>query len=399
MSDALEQARAHFLAGNAHAEAGRVDQAAAAYEAALALAPGRASVLANLGLMRCRQARWEAAVDLLTQATAADPAHTDAWAALGLAGEALGRWEQAERALARAAALGARAGTLSLTRAMCLLRLNRLDEALAALDEALHLDPTLAEAWSQRGHLFRETGRLDEAARCYREALARGAHEALHRYYLAAVTDADEPPAPPEVYAQALFDDYADDFQDHLLHTLRYTAHETLLRPLLDSGAWFSRVLDLGCGTGLCGRLLAPVADAVDGVDIAPAMVTRARASGAYRRVDEGSLVPWLRADPGRADLVVAADVFIYTGPLAPVFDAVMPRLAPGGVWAFSVEQADAGRDLQLRPSLRYAHGRDSIVALAAAHGLSVRSLWDAPIRHDQGRPVMGWYALLQRPA
>ncbi len=32
---------------------------------------------------------------------------------------------------------------------------------------------------------------------------------------------------------------------------------------------------------------------------------------------------------------------------------------------------------------------------LARDHGLAVQALWEAPIRHDQGRPVMGWYVLL----
>lgn len=353
-----EQARALFASGNAHAEAGRVDAAAADYEAALALVPGRPSVMGNLGLMRFHQQRWAEAVDLLAQPATQDPG-------------------------------------MALARALGLLRLNRLPQAMEALDHALALDDSLAEAWSQRGHLLRETGHLEEAARCYRQALACGAHEALHHYYLAAVQDLADPPPPPEVYAQALFDDYADDFQDHLLGALRYTAHETLLRPLLSGERRFARVLDLGCGTGLCGRLVAPLADAVDGVDIALAMVEQARSTGVYRRVDQAHLLPWLEADDGPVDLIVAADVFIYTGPLAPVFRAARTRLLPGGVLAFSVEQADPGRDLQLRPSLRYAHGRESLLSLAGQHGLLVQALWEAPIRHDQGRPVMGWYVLL----
>jgi predicted TPR repeat methyltransferase len=31
-------------------------------------------------------------------------------------------------------------------------------------------------------------------------------------------------------------------------------------------------------------------------------------------------------------------------------------RLEPGGCLAFTIERAEAGRDLQLLPSLRYAH-------------------------------------------
>jgi predicted TPR repeat methyltransferase len=84
-------------------------------------------------------------------------------------------------------------------------------------------------------------------------------------------------------------------------------------------------------------------------------------------------------------------------GPLDEVFAAAAARLASGGSFAFSVEQADAGRDLQLRPSLRYAHSRQLIERLAAAHGLTVQAIEAGPIREEQGRPVMGWYAWLQR--
>lgn len=58
-----------------------------------------------------------------------------------------------------------------------------------ALAQALDLDPTLAEAWSQRGSLLRELGRLPEAAHSFEQALAHGADEALHRFYLASVRE------------------------------------------------------------------------------------------------------------------------------------------------------------------------------------------------------------------
>jgi predicted TPR repeat methyltransferase len=118
-----------------------------------------------------------------------------------------------------------------------------------------------------------------------------------------------------------------------------------------------------------------------------------------------------VQADPDHADAwaalglskqalgqwLVAADVFIYVGALDAVVPAAARRLAPGGILAFSVEQADPGHDLQLRPSLRHAHGRAAIERLAASCGLSVRALWAAAIREDQRWPVMGWYLVLQR--
>ncbi len=396
-TDPTEQAKAFFFEGNALFEAGQLEDALSRYQSALALVPGRPSILANLGVTQCRLGRWADAVTTLTQATQADPAHRDAWVALGLSHEAMSNWAGAVHALQKGVALGASTAQLQLSLALCLLRLDRPDDALKALDKALALDPTLAEAWSQRGSLLRDAGQNQEAARCFEQALAHGADESLHRFYLASVrTGAAVPPQPPRAYVEALFDEYADDFQSHLIQHLKYQAHETLLAPLRVGGQRFPLVLDLGCGTGLCGQLIQPHADAVDGVDLAQAMVEQARASGAYRRVEQGDLLGFLRSADEPADLVIAADVFIYVGALEEVFAAVRQRLRPGGCFAFSVERAGEGQDLQLRPSLRYAHSLAYIERLASASGLRVRENWEAPLREDQQRPVMGLYVLLE---
>jgi predicted TPR repeat methyltransferase len=399
MSDnTIERAKAHFFAGNDHFEAGRFDAARADYEAALALVPGRASVLANLGVTLTRLGRWADAVPRLDAALLAEPTNRDAWAALGLCREARGDWAGAVHALRQAIGLGAQQAGLWLALATCELEQDHEREGLQAIEECLALDPTMGEAWSQRGTVMRRHGHLAQAAHCFEQAIAHGADAELHRFYLAAVTDARDPPPPPALYARVLFDRYADEFQDHLVEVLKYSAPQTLLTPLLTGGLRFQRVLDLGCGTGLCAQVLAPHADAIDGVDVAEAMVRRAQASGLYRRVWRADVIEGLRDAGDTADLIVAADVFIYVGALDAVFAAVAPRLAPGGVFAFSVEQADPGRALQLRPSLRYAHGRESLEALAAAHGLLVDAVWAAPIRDDQAQPVMGWYLHLRKP-
>lgn len=396
-ADPIEQARALFFEGNALFEADQLDEAVSRYQAALALVPGRPSILANLGVTQCRMGRWPEAVATLSQATQADPTHRDAWIALGLSQEALSNWASAAHALQQGVRLGASTPQLHLSLALCLLRLDQPDEALQALDRALALDPALAEAWSQRGSLLRDIGQHAEAARCFEQALAHGGDETLHRFYLASVRAGEAAPAqPPQAYVEALFDDYADDFQHHLIHQLKYQAHETLLAPLRVGGSRYPLVLDLGCGTGLCGQLIRPHADAVDGVDLARAMVEQARATGAYRRVEQGDLLGFLRSQSEPVDLVIAADVFIYVGALDNVFAAVRERLNPSGRFAFSVELAGGAEELQLRPSLRYAHSAAYVERLAKAHGFQVRQTWQAPLREDQQKPVKGLYVLLE---
>ncbi|WP_291009759.1 tetratricopeptide repeat protein [Hydrogenophaga sp.] len=398
MSNPLDKARTLFVSGNAHFEAGRLEAALADFDAALAHSPGRPSLLVNRGATLCRLARWEEALPTLQAAAQVDPDHADAWAAMGLAQQALGQWAAATESLQRAHALGLRDGALCLALADCQMRLERPGAALAAVDQALAADASLAEAWSLRGNLMREAGRLTEAAAAFDQALVHGGHPELHRFYLASVRSGEPvPPHPPRAYVESLFDDYAPDFQQHLLQDLKYQAHSRLLAPILAEGRRWPLALDLGCGSGLCGQLLAPVCDAVDGVDVSRVMVEQATASGDYRRVHHADLLPFLTASESLADLIVAADVFIYVGALDDALPAAAQRLAPGGILAFSVEQADPGHDLQLRPSLRYAHGRAAIERLATSCGLSVRALWAAAIREDQRQPVMGWYALLQR--
>ncbi|NDH74184.1 MAG: methyltransferase domain-containing protein, partial [Rhodobacteraceae bacterium] len=59
---------------------------------------------------------------------------------------------------------------------------------------------------------------------------------------------------------------------------------EALDRHVLDKN---TTVLDYGCGTGLSGQALLNVGfQAVDGVDVTPAMVDLAREKGIYRNLD-----------------------------------------------------------------------------------------------------------------
>lgn len=392
----LEQARRHFIEGNVHFEAGRFAEARSCFEAALALAPGRASVLANLGVTHIRLGQWAEAIPALQQATAADRGQSDAWLNLAIAHMALAQWQAAAVSLARALELEPGHAGLWLMCGQCRLRLGLVESALQAFDRAVEADPDLAAAWSERGSLLRELHRLDEAALCFEKALALGADPALHGYYLASVRGSPGPTAPPRQYVEALFDDYAGDFQAHLVEKLQYQAHESLVRPLLQAGRRYPVVLDLGCGSGLCGQLIQPLAGAIDGVDVSKAMLEHARGLAVYRELVHADLVSHLGETPRRADLVLAADVFIYVGELSAVFQSVRRILEPAGCFAFTVELSQEGQDFRLLHSLRYAHSEAYVRRLAQAHGFMVRNAFAAPLRYDQRQPVQGLYVYLE---
>lgn len=400
LTPAHEQSRTLFFQGIEHFQAGRLDQARACFERCQALTPDRPSVLGNLGVTLFRLGHVREALPLLQQATAGEPQFGDAWVALGLAHEAQGEWEAAVAALGEALSIVPPSPALWLSLGRSQARLGRSADAVQALDRALALDATLADAWSLRGSLQRELQQFDDAARSYEQAIAHGADRELHTYYLAAVRSdarAAPPPRAPRQYVQALFDDYAADFQGHLVQQLGYRGHEVLLEPLVERGHRFAQAIDLGCGTGLCGTLLKPLCDTLDGVDLSAAMLEQAKQLGVYRALVQADIGEYLAAATQRVDLVVAADVLIYVGDPSAVFRDVARLLEPEGLFAFTVELPTDGQDLQLLPSLRYAHSEALVRRLAAACGLALDDLRAAPIRHEQGKPVPGLYVTLRQ--
>jgi predicted TPR repeat methyltransferase len=359
MEGNFEQARAFFLEGVAHYQGGRYAEAERSFTASLALVPGRPSTLTNLGAARLKLGRAADALAVLQEATAREPDNAEA---LGHCGTALAE-------------------------------LGRHVEALQAFDRALAVDPARGVAWTLRGSVLRDLGRLEDAAESFRHALARGADPELNRYYLASLQGGDVPPAPPREYVEALFDGYAGQFDEQLVRLLNYRVPERLAARL--AGRQFERALDLGCGTGLCAPLLAPLAGAIDGVDLSHNMLAQARAGGRYEQLQQGDLLDFLRQAGRRYDLVIAADVFIYVGALDDVFAAVAGVMPMGGVFCFSVEESV--QELELRPSLRYAHSEKSLRRLAADHGFDWLALERGPVREEQRQPIAGLFAWLVR--
>ena len=386
----FESARAAFLEGVGHFEGGRYAEAEQRLEAALALLPGRVSTLINLGATRLALGRPADAIAALDQALAAEPAHADAWCHRGLACIALARDAEALDSFDRALTLDATAPAVHFHRARVLERLGWHDAALAAYERAVELDPRFGPAWSELGQLRRDRGHIEAAREAFRRAIDGGADIETNRYFLAALNGHDAPPATPPTYVRALFDHYADDFEPHLLNVLHYRAHEAVVQAAATlARAPFRCALDLGCGTGLCGPLLQPLAQRIEGVDLSPTMLAAAGRRGVYAELVQADLVAHLNTTPRRHDLVVAADVFIYVGDLAAVFAGVRRVLEPGGAFVFSVE-VDDGDGFVLQPNLRYAHAEPYLRTLAAAHGLTVLVVHDATLREEQRVPVRG---------
>jgi predicted TPR repeat methyltransferase len=398
MHPSLEQARLAFVAGIEQFERHNYEAAAEWFERALQHASERPSVLLNLGISCVQLGRFERANECLSRVLAVDASQSDAWVAWGVTQMALANWPQALHCHEQARALGADGAEFCLRWGQCLAHEGQLPQAIQAFDHAVLHAPDLAEAWTQRAHVYRDMGQNAWAIEGYQRALDLGADPELHRYYLASLSPEQALVNAPPAYVEKLFDQYADEFEAHLVDQLGYQGHRVLIERLpVEPTVRFHRVWDLGCGTGLCGRLIRARADHLTGVDLSSAMVEKAHALGVYDQLHAQDLMAFLGQAGEQADLVLAADVFIYVGHLDAVFEALGPRVAPGGFLAFTIEEADTGFAVQLHSTLRYAHALDYLQQLGDRHGWQWIHCHRAPLRLDQSQPLMGAYVYLQK--
>jgi len=271
-------------------------------------------------------------------------------------------------------------------------------EAVDVYRELLDLDPR------NRGHLKAITGLLRRAGRHAESTpFLRQLHdldleslgvtpehrESAIRFYLAADGMCVPPSRAPSDFVTALFDDYSDRFDDHLVGNLRYRGPEVLERAVVAViGADDGRtILDAGCGTGLAGLRFRPLAARLDGVDLSPKMIEKARERKIYDDLEVADLVAATGGRPARYDVIVAADVFVYLGELRSALDACRVALRPGGVLAFTTEVAERPGTC-LRDTRRYAHHPGELVSSIEAAGLQVESLDETVLRTNRSVPV-----------
>lgn len=333
---------------------GRAAEAARALRARLDA--GRGGLLARLTLVKALLASGDADGALLEarEASALNPSVAVAAAALG------------EVLLARGA----------------------LPAAIAELQRALRLDPGLEEARFLTGRAWLDAGEADKALEIF-ETLEKTPAVAAHSERARAIKAA---PRSDAGYVRHLFDQFSSDYDMRMIGQLAYAAPRILrdLADLVMPGRKGLAILDLGCGTGLAGMAFRDRAARLDGIDLSPAMIEKARARGIYDRLAVGDIET---VSDGPYDLILAADTLVYLGDLKPVFRNAAASLAPEGYFLFTTEAAGAG--FELGPKRRWRHSESYLRETAERAGLAVAGLVAASPRTEAHQAVAGFAVAL----
>lgn len=268
--------------------------------------------------------------------------------------------------------------------------------ALGEYERAIWLDPDLPGARAKLGAGWIAAGEPERALSALAGLERTADVQALESEADALLQAARCDPR----YVRVLFDQFSADYDERMLNRLGYRAPQILrgLFDLLGGGRQGLAMLDLGCGTGLGAAAFADVCALIDGVDLAPAMVEKARGRGLYRQLFVGDIESHLQALDELYDLIVAADTLVYLGDLSAVFAGASARLGVGGLFLFTVERCSA-EPFARSPKQRWQHSQDYVRAAAEAAGLSIAGLIEASPRAENGVPVEGFAVGLTKTA
>jgi predicted TPR repeat methyltransferase len=383
----------HYSGVLAHQQ-GRNGEAVALVERSLALAPDQADWHSNLGIILQSDGKLDGAIRAYRRAIAIDPSHANAHSNLGVLLRATGNPSEAEAAYRTAIRLDPDHIDAYTNLGILLNGLKRTEEAAACYCKVITLRPKHREVLRLLALAHCTLGEVGEAVKVLEEWLAEEPGDPIALHLMAACTGRDVPARASNGFVERTFDSFAASFESKLAR-LSYRAPALVAAMLAGSGVEASKrldVLDAGCGTGLCGPLVAAYARRLVGVDLSSGMLAHAQEKAVYDTLVRAELTTYLRENREAFDLIVSADTLVYFGDLEGVLAAAAGTLRPNGLLVFTLEHAverEADVDYRLEMHGRYSHAPAYAERVLVRLGFQVE-VAHAELRMEAGAPVAG---------
>ena len=391
------------------------------FQQTLDLHPNHHTSHYQLALTYELQGQWDSAITHYT-ACLAITKHTYAYHGLGRCLMKIGDAETALEHFKSALTYGDTSEEIWHNLAMCYHQLSAPAMALEAWLKLLHTT-TSHEALYHIGVCYQQMYRYQEACDYFQEALILDATHidtylnliaiAIERYnptqalsfieqaqhhhptredlvYLkASLTQNGTVEKAPITYVSQLFDHYAPHYDTHVVNILRYQLPDLIAHTLseyIQPDKKWHRAYDLGCGTGLIGRVIRPYVEHLCGIDVSTDMLKIADAQDIYTNTiqsDVTTIIPTLDS----ADLIVMADLLPYCGTLE-WLQTLHTILTPGALVILSIEKDNTIDTYQLHEHARFKHNSHYVIANLTS--LVCVESRDITLRTQAGHAVYG---------
>ena len=346
--------------GNVLRETGRLEASREQYRKALEISPEHVDALVNMGVVHSGLNEIAEGFKYLTKALAVDPEHAAAWHNLG------NIYSQQK----------------------C------YDEARSAFEKSAELAPANTKSHKEIAKVLYKSGNQKDAVKTLERLVDRHPDDAVAKHMIASFGGTEVPERASDQFVAHTFDVFSANF-DASLARLNYTAPQLVsdeLKHLTSSGRKID-ILDIGCGTGLCGPLVKPLASSLVGVDLSPGMLRKAGQRKTYDSLHEAELEEFMQKSDATYDAIICVDTFVYFGKLDDAFIAAKAILNSGGHLIFTVERHthdECSDDYRLQHHGRYSHIDQYLERSLTTTGLVVQSLTPVIPRIEFGEPVSG---------
>ncbi len=271
-------------------------------------------------------------------------------------------WHEAKQNFLKAFNLNSEKALYAYNIACCDYELNNEKEAIIFLEKAIDLNPN----YEQATHLLSAlNGKNVEKA--------------------------------PSSYVEELFDNYAENFESHLIKKLKYSTKrvkDIILK--YSNKKSFKSVLDLGCGTGLVGSEIKIYSKKLTGVDISKKMINQARSKNIYDELICKELVSYLKENRLNHELIIASDVLTYFGKCDEIFNLIRNNNnCKNTFFAFTTEHTE-DQNYILDKSGRFKHSYEYIENLCSHYNFELKYFEKNILRENKKEPVEGGLYLIK---
>ena len=198
-------------------------------------------------------------------------------------------------------------------------------------------------------------------------------------------------------YIKKIFDAFAGDF-DSTLSGLEYQVPEHIAKCVKENfhKPFYKHIkyLDLGCGTGLCGKAVKSVIgwSHATGIDLSEKMLLEAKHKYIYDRLVMDEIVNFLQNEDIKYHLITAGDVFTYFGDLQKIIKSISKSLIDNGQVIFTISDNNINSDdYYLTPSGRFIHNSDYVLKLLKKFGLNKISIERKALRNEGDKVIYGY--------
>ena len=379
-------------------EQNKIEEAINSYKNAIKLKPDYSDAYYNLATIYKKTFRFKEAIQNYEESLKRKPEDTHAYFNIGLMFESLGKFDEAINYLKKALKINDHLPGVHFQLGIFFKKINRFEEAVNSFNQTIQINPNHEGAHFNLGTVLENLDKINDAVNEYQHVLKLNPDNSIAKHLLNSL-NGKTTPKPPDDYVIDTFDYCADIFDYHLVQKLNYKIPQKifkLVKKTYPQDHKFVKVLDLGCGTGLSGKMFKPFSKELTGIDLSKKMIEKAKSKKIYNNLEQIEILQFLNKTTKLYDLFLATDVFIYVGELEKIFSKILEKSTSNAKFCFSIEECK-DKEFKLLQSARYAHSKKYIERISQKYGFTIKNFLQTEIRNDKKKSIRGYIFILEK--